>query len=56
VVPGGLALLEIGGDQAEPMIAAAEELLPGWRSTIHPDLSGSPRVAALERGDARSDV
>lgn len=45
----GTALLEIGGDQDESMRAAVEELLPGWSCRIHPDLSGSPRVAQLER-------
>lgn len=51
VAPHGAALLEIGGDQAELMSAVAEELLPRWRFTIHPDLGGSPRVAQLERTD-----
>lgn len=49
VVRGGVALLEIGGDQADLMRAVAEEALPEWRCTIHPDLGGSPRVAQLER-------
>jgi release factor-specific protein-(glutamine-N5) methyltransferase/tRNA threonylcarbamoyl adenosine modification protein (Sua5/YciO/YrdC/YwlC family) len=49
LVPGGVALLEIGGDQGERLTAEASTALPGWRCTIHPDLSGSPRVAQLER-------
>ncbi len=49
VEPGGAVLLEIGGDQATIMRAAAAEAVPGWSCTVHPDLSGSPRVALLER-------
>ncbi len=52
VAPGGALLLEIGGDQAEPVTAASAAALPDWRCTIHPDLSGSPRVAELQRPDA----
>jgi hypothetical protein len=29
-------------------------MLPGWACAIHPDLSGSPRVAWLERDRERS--
>jgi release factor glutamine methyltransferase len=49
LAPGGAALLEIGGDQAAAMRAAVAEALPDWSCTIHADLSGSPRVAQLER-------
>jgi release factor glutamine methyltransferase len=49
VTPGGAVLLEIGADQAETMAAAAAQALPDWTCTIHPDLSGSPRVAQLDR-------
>ena len=49
VAPGGFALLEIGAGQAEAVREAARESLPGWQATIHDDLSGIPRVAALER-------
>ena len=49
VAPGGAVLLEIGGDQAEIMTAAAAATLPDWSCTVHPDLSGSPRVAQLDR-------
>jgi release factor glutamine methyltransferase len=48
---GGAALLEIGDDQAEGMMKATAELLPGWTCTVHPDLSGNPRVAHIEGGD-----
>ena len=49
VTPGGAVLLEIGADQAEIMAAAAAQALPDWSCTVHPDLSGSPRVAQLDR-------
>lgn len=49
VAPGAAALLEIGGDQERAMTAAAAEALPDWSCAIHPDLSGSSRVAQLER-------
>lgn len=52
LTPGGAALLEIGSDQADLVAAAAAELLSGWGCTIEPDLTGSPRVASLERGGA----
>ena len=32
--------------------AAAAEALPGWPTTIHPDLAGLPRVMELERSPA----
>jgi release factor glutamine methyltransferase len=49
VAPAGRALLEIGADQADLLQAAVAEALPEWRSVVHPDLGGSPRVAELER-------
>ncbi len=49
VAPGGAVLLEIGGDQGPALTAAVAEALPEWSCTVHPDLSGSPRVAELER-------
>jgi release factor glutamine methyltransferase len=52
LAPGGAALLEIGGDQAELAQAAAASALPGWECTIHDDLAGSPRVVRLDRPDA----
>ncbi len=45
--PGGEALLEIGADEAEPLRAALDEMLPGWGLAFHDDLAGIPRVAAL---------
>jgi release factor glutamine methyltransferase len=46
---GGVALLEIGADQADLLTAAAGESLAGWPVTIHHDLAGLPRVAELAR-------
>ncbi len=48
----GAALLEIGADQEGLVSAAVETALPGWTFTFHADLSGSPRVARLERSGA----
>jgi release factor glutamine methyltransferase len=47
----GVALLEIGSDQAEAVRAAVGEALPDWAVEIEPDLVGQPRVARLERGE-----
>jgi release factor glutamine methyltransferase len=54
-LPGGLArdgvaLLEIGGDQAAEMRALAAERLPGWSCEIELDLGRLPRVAVLRPG------
>ena len=46
---GGVALLEIGGDQGQAMLDLAEERLAGWSCTLEPDLAGLPRVAVLRR-------
>ncbi len=47
--PGGLALLEIGADQAVAMAGLAGTLPGGWRSELFRDLAGRPRVVRLER-------
>lgn len=44
---GGVALLEIGGDQGQAMLDLAAERLRGWSCVIEPDLGGLPRVAVL---------
>ncbi len=44
----GAALLEIGADQNEGIMAAVAESLPGWRCTVQADLAGLPRVARVE--------
>jgi len=51
LAPTGACLLEMGDDQVPGLGAAVEDALPGWACTIHSDLSGSPRVALLERDD-----
>ena len=50
LVPDGLALLEIGADQRETMMACVGERLPGWACTVETDLAGLPRVARVSRG------
>lgn len=47
--PRGVALLEIGADQADGIGAIAAALPGGWSCTVEPDLAGLPRVARLER-------
>ncbi len=47
LAPGGLALLEIGADQAEAVAVAVEARLPGWRCSVETDLAGLPRVARV---------
>jgi release factor glutamine methyltransferase len=46
--PGGVALLEIGADQGALVARAVEQLLPGWRCAVLPDLAGLARVARVE--------
>jgi release factor glutamine methyltransferase len=48
----GVALLEIGADQAEAIRALAVDRLPGWSCTVIPDLAGLPRIARFEREPA----
>ncbi|MBI2781834.1 MAG: peptide chain release factor N(5)-glutamine methyltransferase [Chloroflexi bacterium] len=45
----GVAMLEIGGDQAVEMRALVAERLPGWSCEIELDLGRLPRVAILRR-------
>jgi release factor glutamine methyltransferase len=49
LAPDGVAFLEIGSDQADALIAAADERLPDWGGRIELDLTGRPRVARIER-------
>jgi release factor glutamine methyltransferase len=46
---GGTAMLEIGSDQADAVVAEVAAALPGWTSTVVPDLTGRPRVVRVER-------
>jgi release factor glutamine methyltransferase len=44
---GGVALLEIGSDQAEAIGAAVGALLPGWGCEVVADLARLPRIARI---------
>jgi methylase of polypeptide subunit release factors len=46
VVAGGVALLEIGTDQADAVAALAPT---GWAVAVHDDLAAWPRVVELTR-------
>lgn len=46
----GIALVEIGADQGDAIVALVAARLPGWRCRVEPDLAGLPRVARIERG------
>ncbi|HYN70718.1 MAG TPA: HemK/PrmC family methyltransferase [Candidatus Eisenbacteria bacterium] len=43
----GIALIEIGADQADAMDVAVADRLRGWSCAIEPDLAGLPRVARV---------
>lgn len=45
----GVALLEIGGDQGEAIVAEVARRLPGWSCRVELDLGHLPRVARVER-------
>jgi len=49
LAPGGVALLEIGADQGDAIVALVGTRLPGWRCSVRRDLAGDPRVARIER-------
>lgn len=49
LAPEGVALIEIGGDQAQAMLDLASERLGGWSCELEKDLGGLPRVAVLRR-------
>jgi release factor glutamine methyltransferase len=51
---GGVALVEIGSDQAEAIEDLIRRELPGWSSTIEHDLAGQQRVVCIERSRATS--
>lgn len=48
----GVAMLEIGGDQAVEMRSLVDERLSGWSCEIELDLGRLPRVAILRRSGA----
>jgi release factor glutamine methyltransferase len=45
----GVAMLEIGADQGETIVALSADRLPGWSCTVILDLAGLPRIARLQR-------
>jgi release factor glutamine methyltransferase len=47
--PVGVALLEIGADQAEAIGSLVDMHLPGWTCRVEPDMAGHPRTARIER-------
>jgi release factor glutamine methyltransferase len=47
LTPGGIAFVEIGATQAEPVTAIAHRA--GFTATLHHDLAGRPRVLELRR-------
>lgn len=49
LVVGGIALLEIGADQGDAIVALVTTRLPGWQCTVELDLAGLPRVARVAR-------
>ncbi len=50
MLPGGIALLEMGADQATAMHTAVAAALPStWSVVIHRDLGGRPRIAQLSQ-------
>ena len=48
VLPGGIAMLEIGADQGPAVIQAVAERIPEATVRIEADLSGSPRIAVVQ--------
>ena len=50
---GGLALLEIGSDQADAIADASARLLPDWSCGVVADLAGLPRIARISRPTRR---
>lgn len=49
LLDGGVALLEIGAEQAGAVRTTTAEALPYWDMAVHADLAGLPRVAELSR-------
>jgi release factor glutamine methyltransferase len=49
---GGVAMYEIGSDQAQEMADLVSRVLPGWVCRIEPDLADHPRVAIVGRRGA----
>jgi len=49
LAPGGTALIEIGAGQSDAVLAAVAAELPGWPTSVQPDLGGIPRVVLVDR-------
>ena len=49
LAPHGVALLEIGADQGDAIVALVATCLAGWACRVERDLAGLPRVAVIER-------
>jgi len=49
LVPGGVAMLEIGADQGEAIGVLLDDRLPGWPARVETALPGLPRVAVASR-------
>src|SRR6185369_2838883 len=49
LAPDGVALLEIGADHGASGPDAVAATLPGWRTTVEPDLAGLPRILRVAR-------
>lgn len=47
LVPDGVALLEIGADQGDAIVALVAGRLPAWACSVETDLAGLPRVARV---------
>ncbi len=45
----GVALLEIGADQGDAIVALAADRLPAWACVVETDLAGLPRIAIVRR-------
>ena len=52
LAPDGVAMFEIGSDQADEMGALVAATLPGWTCRVEPDLADHPRVAIVSRTGA----
>jgi release factor glutamine methyltransferase len=52
LTPDGVALFEIGSDQADEMAALVARTLPEWTCRVEPDLADHPRVAIVDRATA----
>ena len=49
LAPGGVALLEIGAAQEQPLRTAVSSLPGAWSVSVRADLAGLPRVARVSR-------